>query len=52
MQRMERIVLALLAAAVVAVCAFTAGMLGRAKTPAAHVCDGARLVWRAEVGRA
>ena len=49
MQRMERIVLALLAAAVVA---FTAGMLWRAKTPAAHVCDGARLVWRAEVGRA
>ena len=44
--------LALLAAAVVAVCAFTAGMLWRAKTPAAHVCDGARLVWRAEVGRA
>ena len=48
MQRMERIVLALLAAAVVAVCAFTAGMLWRAKTPAAHVW----LVWRAEVGRA
>lgn len=52
MQRMERIVLALLAAAIVAVCAFTAGMLWRAKTPAARVYDGARLVWRAEVKRA